>query len=357
MRIKAYIVMAIAAFIAFSCSDGRKHGQMTEIEIDFKKKENLKIDDKQIVSLETSDSSLLFDICNVETVDSFYVIHSRNFLRVFDKEGNYIRNIGGLGNSRNEYKSIANFFVEDDVVTLYDFSSKSLISYDVNGVYKGRRKVVGSGGTNAIVPNHLYKSDGGYVCVNTFGGSDRTVTCLSRIDSLMTEYTPLVGRDLENGFFLPDDVCMYDDKILYWQPLCDTLFVAEGNEVFPLYHFNLGKYSMPNEVACKNVYERIDYSNKMYKEGKPFAGMLRYYSVCDKLIYFVCVAPGYEIMLCSLNTENNDVRVYQLELPKEDLQVQPFLKILGDELVMYAIDKTKATENPYLITLEIEKVR
>ena len=349
--------MLLVAIVAFSCDDVRKSKPMTEIKIDFDKKEKVEIDDKQIVCLETSDSSVLFDICNVEMIDSFYVVHSRNFLKLFAEDGRFVRNIGMLGNSRNEYKSIADFFVSGDVITLYDFNAKSLVSYDVNGGYKGRRNVARAAGDDAVVPNHLYPMGDGYICVNTFGGSDRAVPCLSRTDSQMAEYTPLLGRDLDNGFFFPDDVCVWGDKVLYWQPLCDTLFVAEDKGVYPLYHFDLGEHSMPSDVSCKNVYERIDYSNKMYKEGKPFAGMLRYYSVYGKLIYFVCVAPGYEIVLCSLDTQDDAVKIYQLDFSDKNLQLQPFLKIIGDKMILSAVDKTKPAVNPLLVTLKMEDLR
>lgn len=357
MKLKTSVIAVLTAIFASSCNDGQDSRPLTEIKVDFDKKEIIKVDDKQIVSLETLDNSLLFDICNVEAIDSFYVVQSRNFLRLFSKNGKFVRNIGAQGHAENEYQSIANFFVHGNLIKLYDFNSKSLISYDVNGGYKGRTKVIRTVDKNTIIPNHLYQTNDGYISVNTFGGSDRAVPCLSKADTAMKNYSPFSGRNVENGFFFPDDICIWKDKALYWQPLCDTLFVAEGSEIRPLYHFDLGEYAMPSDISCKNVYERIDFSNKMYKEKKPFAGMLRYYSVHDDFIYFVCVAPEYEITLCSLNTKDNTVKLFQFDFTNKNMQLQPFLKIIGDKMLLSAIDKTKPTENPCLIIFEIENIK
>lgn len=100
MSLKTSILAILAAIVASSCKDGQESRFLTEVKIDFDKKEIIKVDDKQIVRLETSDNSLLFDLCNVETVDSFYVIHSRNFLKQFDKEGKFVRNIGAQGHAK-----------------------------------------------------------------------------------------------------------------------------------------------------------------------------------------------------------------------------------------------------------------
>lgn len=353
MSLKTSILAILAAIVASSCKDGKKSRFLTEVKIDFDKKEIIKVDDKQIVRLETSDNSLLFDLCNVETVDSFYVIHSRNFLKQFDKEGKFVRNIGAQGHAKNEYQRISNFFVYNNTIKLYDFDSNSLISYDGNGGYKGRTKVLNTDDKNTITPNHLYQTNDGYISVNAFGGNYRTVPCLSKTDTQMKNYLPFSGRYVENGFVLPDDICLWNDKALYWQPLCDTLFVVEGNEVHPLYHFDLGEHAIPNDISCKDVYERIDYSNRMYNEKKPFAGMLRYFSVYDEFIYFVCLAPGYEITLCSLNTKDNTSKLYQFDFSNENMQLQPFLKIIGDKMILSAIDKSKPTENPCLIIYNI----
>ena len=357
MKLKTSILTTFIAIVVSSCNVEQKSRFLTEVKIDFGEKKTVKVDDKQIVRLETSDNSLLFDLCNVEAVDSFYVIHSRNFLKLFDKEGKFVRNIGALGHAGKEYQSIANIFVHNNIITVYDFNGKSIISYDVNGSCKGRKKVIHTDSKNTIIPNHLYQTNDGYISVNAFGGSYRTVSCLSKTDTQMKNYLPISGRNGENGFFLPDDICLWNDKALDWQPLCDTLFVVEGNEVHPLYHFDLGEHAIPTDISCKDVYERIDYSNRMYNEKKPFAGMLRYFSVYDEFIYFVCLAPGYEITLCSLNTKDNTSKLYQFDFSNENIQLQPFLKIIGDKMILSAIDKAKPTENPYLITLKIENIK
>ena len=66
MKLKTSVIAVLTAIFASSCNDGQDSRPLTEVKVDFDKKEIIKVDDKQIVSLETLDNSLLFDICNVK---------------------------------------------------------------------------------------------------------------------------------------------------------------------------------------------------------------------------------------------------------------------------------------------------
>ena len=65
----------------------------------------------------------------------------------------------------------------------------------------------------------------------------------------------------------------------------------------------------------------------------------------------------FEITLCSLNTKDNTVKLFQFDFTNKNMQLQPFLKIIGDKMLLSAIDKTKPTENPCLIIFEIENIK
>lgn len=51
MKLKTSVIAVLTAIFASSCNDGQDSRPLTEIKVDFDKKEIIKVDDKQIVSL------------------------------------------------------------------------------------------------------------------------------------------------------------------------------------------------------------------------------------------------------------------------------------------------------------------
>lgn len=357
MTVKTFIRLLLGVAVVASCSNDLREQPLSTVVLDFSKIETINVTDDNLVQLETVDKSVIFDISNMAVVDDSYVIHSRNDLKVFDLKGKYIRDIGARGKANNEYLSISNFFLDNNDICIYDFNLRSILSYDINGTFISRRNVVSNDAKDPVVPNHVYKHADGFVFVNSYGGENRKVSCLSKADKALNKVTPITGRYIGSGLSFPDDICMHDDEMLYWQPLCDTLFISKGETIRPLYSFDLGEYALPEDVAGKDPYDRIEYANNACQSGKPFAGMIRYYARYGEYLFFVCVAPNNNIALCKLDTNSNTSKIYQFAFDKANLKMQPLLKIIGDNIYMSAIDDKKMKENPCLVVINVQSLK
>ena len=350
-----FLYFIIAATALFSCTD-KASDTTKKFTVDFDHPKTLEINDDDIITLEANDSSLLFDICNLLTVNGKMAIHSRNTMKVFDSDGHYIRNIGAEGHSQNEYQTISNVFSDGNDVCIYDFMSTAILRYDIDGKLKSRisfRDLLPSG---AEMPNHLYKSKNGYVAVNSYGGEGRKVACLSILGNDFKTSKKMDGKYLANGLFFPDDIAFKGDDILYWQPLCDTLFTVRDETVKPYRIFDLGENAFPEDIARQDAYKRMDYANKKHKDGEPFAGMIRYYSPYKDNMFFVCVAPAGNVVVCKYDDSSDTVKTFKCKFTNQSMELQSFLKIIGDNLYLAALDKDKSSANPYIIKLSVDKL-
>lgn len=345
-----YILIGILTLV--SCKKNANFTYPTTVKINLNDTKSMVIDKSQIINLETTDSSLLFDICNLHVLDNHFIVHSRNSVKAFDRQGNYIRDIGSAGKANNEYTNVSNVFIDNDKIVIYDFGKQCLHSYGLDGSFYGNIPVIIQEAENTTYPNHIYKIGSNYVFVNSYGGESRNVAALSRAENDMRTITPIPGKILTSGVFFPDDVCEYGDNLLYWQPLCDTLYISDSENMHPLYYFDFGENAIPKDIAQKDFYDRLDYVNRRHSEGQPFAGMIRYYTSVSNFIFFVCVAPSNQIVLCKLNTEDNEVESYLFVFENKGLKLQPFLKIVDDTVFLSVIDENNPTLNPGLLAIK-----
>lgn len=194
-----YILITILTLV--SCKINANFKSPTTVKINLNDTKSIVVDKNQIINLETTDSSLLFDICNLHVVDNHFIIHSRNSVKAFDRQGNYIRDIGSVGKANNEYTNVSNVFIDNDKIVIYDSGKQCLHSYGLDGAFYGNIPVIIQEAENTTYPNHIYKIGNSYVFVNSYGGEGRNVTALSLAENDMRTITPISGKVLTSGFF------------------------------------------------------------------------------------------------------------------------------------------------------------
>ena len=88
-----------------------------------------------IVKLEAHDESLLYDITQLEIYkDQIYIFdRQKQRLMVFDINGKYLHYIGEEGQGPEEYISISGFYIDDDIICLFDPMNKAVIQYKTSG--------------------------------------------------------------------------------------------------------------------------------------------------------------------------------------------------------------------------------
>ena len=93
----------------------------------------------ELIILETTDESIIGEVSDFQVFDDYFYIldcrHERQ-LKVFDREGKYIRSIGNLGRGPGEYSSLSSFTIdaENKEILLLCDGGKTINKYDMNGI-------------------------------------------------------------------------------------------------------------------------------------------------------------------------------------------------------------------------------
>ena len=253
------VLVAAAAIIAAAvaaCGDGRADGVKT-VRIDPDNVSEIQIDERGLLPLETRDSSLLYDICDIEHIGNRYIIYSRNLLRIFDAEnGRWLGNLAKRGNGPGEYNFISNFRSSGDTLLVFDSNQNKEFRYLSDGTFLGDSSPFGQGpdfgGTPLSVNTYFVSPDGeGYYTINTYIGSRNVPTpAYSRYNAAGEAIGIVPGRGLRSGSYLVDRG--YTDRehgrVLVWDAFRDTLFDIAGDKVRALYAFDFGSRSLPSSV-------------------------------------------------------------------------------------------------------------
>ena len=351
MKNITYSIYTLLALLFVSCT-GTDKTELTSIKVNFSDITPISQSEGKIVNLETTENSLLYDICNFNTWQDTLVVQSRSFLYAFASDGTFIGSISRKGQAGNEYLSISNVFFEDGTVGLYDFNKGTVSRFNLKGQLLSSRKC--NIADQDIRPFHIFPWKDGYIALNSYGGetADRKTLCF--LNKELNGGTPITGRSLQNGFSIADGIFVDDqDQVLYWEMMCDTLFTVHDNSLVPLYAIDFGEHALPGYVAKKDVYGRIDYVNKSEKDRQLFAGMARYYQRKDNMIYFSCISPENGILLCRYDENEGTARLFAVDFDNQPYTTAPFF-LIKDNLVYWEIhNENDPTLNQSLFVMDL----
>ena len=332
-------------FFLFSCQREQENVTKT-IEIDLSHIDTVRISSSKIVNLETVDSSLLYDICALFKQEDRYFIWSRDNAYVFNDKGDFLFNISRRGQGPGEYQSFACMYMEDGEVCIFDKDKQQILYFDINAKFMGVKKVCfdeDDPSPSMIIPVGTER----YLSTNRFGGDDRKMPVLSFWDKNFSTQKIVKGRFLNNGIHFPDAFFIGKEgrRVLYWEPLKDTLFTVENDHLVPEYKIDFGTYAMPEEEAAKDVYARMAYLNK--SENQSCASAIRFYQIDGEYLYFTFM--WYDrICLCRYNEKVGKSEVFTILTEEEQLKECSFFKILGEDIVLAFEDKSNLEKNPSL---------
>ena len=96
----------------------------------------------EYIPLETTDSSLFERVYHVGISDNYIAIHSygRHPIKLFSRQGKFIRNIGSVGRGSGEFTSLYGIQIDEPNKRIYltPFAgAEFIISYDLDGMFQG----------------------------------------------------------------------------------------------------------------------------------------------------------------------------------------------------------------------------
>lgn len=245
---------ALAAVFLAACGTHEQPAVPT-IHIDLASASVAEVDTTRMLRLEAGDSSMLFGIDRLMACDSVYVVHSRNYLRAFDRRtGRFMNNVASYGTGPADFSNVSMLWQEGDTILLFDSNRRTVAKYLPDGTFLGATQPF----KNTVIPENqplrqFYRlKDGQYISVNgSTGGSTDSNPLVSLYGADMAYIDAVKGRDVAESTYLTDGT-WYDtrhDRVLMWEPMRDTIFAADASAVAPLYAVDWGAHSLPDTIS------------------------------------------------------------------------------------------------------------
>lgn len=342
------LIVGLTSLLALgSCADSKN---LEAIRVDFSNVQEILVDTTRIIHLETTDNSLLYDIGRIEILDGKFFVFSRNVVKVFGADGKFLFQLSEKGQGPSEYSSISNFFLNGKFVSIYDFNTGKVLNYDSNGKFVNSNRL--ERGKDEWGVSLLFRlNEHTYLAKNSYAGEDFKVPVFSLLDTNLKNRKMIGGRHLNTGVKL-EDACYVDDneRILYWEPVKDTLFSVMNESLEPLYKIDFGEYAIPENIARKDDYERVMFLNK--EENVKYAAMPRYFQVSEGRILFSFIYD--KIYLCSYDEKNKDTKVYSFKCPNDAYKAYFYFKVYDGNIYIEMEYNKDIEKNHVLYKFPIE---
>jgi hypothetical protein len=282
-NIKSVIIVLLFAMSLFSCKKSVTHStEVLSINVDAAK--SIDISEGKLIELETTDLSLLYEIQQIEFLKEKMIILSREKVVVFDKNGKFLFNISGKGEAPNEYFNLANIFVANEFIHLFDHMSKKILCFDEDGNFISSTKI----NQNDRYPlTDIYPlKNGKFIGKNMFQGDHMVIPAGSVLDENYQFVNTVKGRNITSGMTMSDNFYQYNDQILYWELLNDTIFsIVDYKKFEPKYFIDFEQYSIPRSERNRDIYDLIDFTNKQENRNR-FASVIGYINEDDHYLRF-----------------------------------------------------------------------
>lgn len=331
-----------------------KDVNLNRISLKFDNNTEILIDSANVIELETSENSLLYDIGHIEILGNKYFVLSRNLVCVFDLQGKFLFNLSRKGEAPNEYLSLHNMFSDNNMIYLYDFLSTRILKFNSDGKYMSDIKITRKG--DYPTPAKVYfVDDNTFLGYNSYSGNEIEVSVFSFWNKELSRYYYVKGRSLQSGLRFSDG-CFIDQnkRVLYWEPAKDTLFCIKNNCLEPLYHIDFGIHAIPNTIAAKDDYERVMFLGK--KENYKYASLARFYQVENNVLYFSCIY-NEKVYICSYNEETGDTDIFSFISLDNHYKALSFFKIIDNYVILELQDNTDTEKNHLLYKFSINEFK
>jgi len=353
------------------------------------------VEDWDFIRLETSEKSLLMDARDCHIDDDLIFIKStptatggvyygviQQEIKVFDKTGKYLYNIGSFGKGPQEYASMffgGGWYLNryEKYIDIYDNAGNRMVKYGYDGKFIEAIDV--NGKLNSF-SSLCFAPDGNSFIYKPLGGqADEEIVLLDKefnaIDTLASLGSRFEEHDVLNTPYIANCISYNRKEVLMTKYYCDTVFTYNNGELYPAYYMDISR-SIPDGFRFKPVYRnsndlKDDLPNNFHDNAiSKIYDIEKYcifncggnYIVWDKKerkgIRFgknteVSTVPVPNIMWISIDDDRLVVGIsalrlieYKERLAEEGIELTPKLRALFDGLA--------EDDNPVLITYKLK---
>lgn len=341
---------------------------MQNLTINLENSADIDIKPEDIVWFESTTNSMLYDLSNLQITDSLFIVQSRSaMIKKFAHDGKYIGDMITRGQGPGEYNFVGNVWANDS--NYCHFYNNRLNRYRLNGEFLGYDSVPEAITINpenridslslSLQEAHISPSGHGVYFINIFLGNYPYGRRLSYAKNLCDTPRTIPGRRRIDGltmwncaFIDPDE-----NRLLYWEPAKDTLFIATPDTVRPLYAFNFLANSIPENIASiPNIYDRIKELDKI--PDNSYAILLRNFQIADGNIYFSTLISLKEGYIIGINEKTGEFKSWHLKSPAGSKIIpQQYFKIQDGKVYFSVIDEDRPEENSGLFIFPLSELK
>lgn len=346
----------VSLFLFSSCSFGTNEPQA--ITVDIAQSELKTINPNSLIQLENSAAGVLYDISQLEVVNGNFFIQSRNYLKIYDSTtGKFLGKLecDGLQNPKSV---VANMWQQDGNIFVHDSNLDSIYQFNNNGEFIS--SVIPYSSSDfppGVKPRKIIPADKGFYTINFWtGGTSDTNPALAFYSEDGALQRPIEGRDLREGTFTMDGAFFDKNsaKLLYWEPMRDTLFIADKETVRPLYAIDFGSNSIPPKARNMPLYRK----NEIFQVQRPmpYVSFAMYYQPYGTQLWFTVASSDGRSFLCSYDSEQKTSTIRHFASNDGIFRQGSFFKIESDSIYLSFNNTAEVEANPLILKLNIEEV-
>lgn len=355
MKYFFYFMIVFFTVWITSCKKKDKYISLSNYESIFVNPEEAKIIDISDTSkyniseivLEFTDRSMLTYIEQLEFMKNKLFIYDKHRVIVFNSEGSFLYNIGEKGGGPGEYTNINSFFLNGDSVYIYDNNIQKLFIYEQNGNFIGSKR------TDENIASVCPVNDQQFIGRKKYQGDRVKVPILTLLDRDLNLIYNVENKFLTSGISVFDFCYSYNNEILYWEFLNDTIYSIKDTYVNPHYYIDFQKFKIPTiERQNKDISQIIEYLNS---SNLKHAVGVRYVQQDRSNLRFI-YSFNERINYVNYNKETKETLQYEFYDSKNILNFQYFMKYKEGNIILVAYDLNNEEINPKLLLINESKM-
>lgn len=251
---KILFILYIPAFFILSCSESNEKGNLQILKIYENISEQKKVllldqlvEYKEIIKLETTESSLISDI-NIKFITPKYMcILDNNMVFLFDHTGKYKFKIDSRGEGPHQYNSISNIVYNsvDSTFYIHDMFKKKMLKYQLNGRYMGEFTIDNIGSITNL------DKDFYVVSYSPYANKNKLVGVWDHSFKIMNEFITTNFNNenyTERGYILINDFIQTNYNKCIKPIYSDTIYKIHPNKVEPYFFIEKGRLAPTVEI-------------------------------------------------------------------------------------------------------------
>lgn len=302
------------------CASIRVTPDKLEKEFDFTSVASL----SKLIPLETSDKCRIGNVSRVFVIDGFFIVwdSENQKLYSFTKDGDFMSQIGGRGNSSSEYVSLTDVWVDgrSKEICLLDNSKHCLLFFDIYGTFKRNMKI-DDWALNIALDDEL-------MWLACYGQTEKN-TMLKRVNSETKKGADVLSFSDDMGIPILQSHCFTrkGNDLFFSTPYMNTIYQLDDDAI-PVLTIDVGEDGIKvSDMSDEKEMETV-------KNGRYVGGIKDFY-IADSIVFFSFedrrkVGPSIDNYYVCYSLSNEEIHVYDYSMRHDkELPISPLPDIKG----------------------------